>query len=235
VNSTPPISDWPPREPTGSLAVLVSGGLDSAILLGEAVRVYPAVYPLYLRVGSYWESVEQEYLIRFLDSIRTPSLQPLTVLQQPVADLYGPHWSLTGQNVPALGTADEACYLPGRNVLLFAKPLLWCHLNGVPELATAPLGSNPFPDATSEFYDGFAAMVNRSVGGNVRVLRPYADLGCHKNDVLRRGMGMPLEHTFSCIRPERGLHCGKCAKCGERRDGFRDAGLPDPTRYAINP
>lgn len=215
--------------------MLVSGGLDSAILLGEAVRAYPAVYPLYVRVGSYWEPVEHEYLLRFLDAIRTPALRPLAVLNQPVADLYGPHWSLTGTNVPALGTPDEACFLPGRNVLLLAKPLLWCHLNGVPEVATAPLGSNPFPDATPEFYDGFAAAVNRSVGGNVRVLRPYADLGLHKDDVLRRGIGMPLERTFSCIRPEGGLHCGRCAKCGERRDGFRAAGLPDPTRYTIDP
>jgi 7-cyano-7-deazaguanine synthase len=176
--------------------------------------------------------VEQEYLLRFLAAVAGPTLKPLTVLAQPVADLYGPHWSLTGKDVPALGTPDEDCFLPGRNVLLLAKPLLWCHLTGVPELATAPLGSNPFPDATPEFYDGFAGLVDRAVGGTVRVLRPYADLGLHKVDVLRRGAGMPLEHTFSCLRPAGGLHCGWCNKCGERRDGFRAAGLPDPTRYA---
>ena len=49
-------------------------------------------------------------------------------------------------------TPDDAVFLPGRNVLLLAKPLLWCLLNGVRELATAPLASNPFPDATPEFY-----------------------------------------------------------------------------------
>ncbi|HET6573662.1 MAG TPA: 7-cyano-7-deazaguanine synthase [Fimbriiglobus sp.] len=214
------------------LAVLVSGGLDSAVLLAEAVRAYPAVHPIYVRVGSFWEEAEEAHLRRFLAAVASQVLRPLVVLEQPVADLYGPHWSLTGDNVPAADTPDGAVYLPGRNVLLLAKSLLWCLLNGVPELATAPLGSNPFPDATPQFYDAFAAAVGRAVGGSVKVLRPYADLGLHKVDVLRRGAGLPLGETFSCIRPVGGLHCGRCNKCAERRGGFREAGIEDPTEYA---
>jgi 7-cyano-7-deazaguanine synthase len=115
--------------------------------------------------------------------------------------------------------------------LLLAKPLVWCHLHGVPEVATAPLGSNPFPDATPEFYDGFARIVSRALDGSVRVLRPYAAL--HKVDVLRRGRGLPLEHTYSCIRPAAGgVHCGACNKCAERRAGFLAAEMADPTTYA---
>src|SRR5262249_10971601 len=147
-----------------------------------------------------------------------------------VTDLYDDHWSLTGIGVPAAGTPDEDVFLPGRNVLLLAKPLLWCHLHGVPEIALAPLAVNPFPDATPEFFEQFAGVVNLSVGGSVRVLRPYSAL--HKPDVIRRGAGFPLEHTFSCIRPDRGLHCSRCSKCHERRTAFAEAGVPDPTRYA---
>jgi 7-cyano-7-deazaguanine synthase len=116
--------------------------------------------------------------------------------------------------------------------LLLAKPLLWCHLHGVPELALAPLGSNPFPDATAEFFDSMAGVVNRAVGGRVRAIAPYAELGLHKAEVLRRGAGMPLRDTFSCIRPLSGLPCGRCNKCAERRTGFRDAGIEDPTVYS---
>jgi 7-cyano-7-deazaguanine synthase len=46
------------------------------------------------------------------------------------------------------------------------------------------------------------------------------------------GDGLPLELTFSCLRPVGGLHCGRCNKCAERRRGFAEAGLPDPTQYA---
>jgi 7-cyano-7-deazaguanine synthase len=226
-----PAAVWPPISPTEPLAVLVSGGLDSAVLLAEATTVFPRVYPLYVRAGSYWEPVEHEYLLRFLKAIETPALQPLTMLAQPVADLYGSHWSLSGREVPGADTPDEAVFLPGRNVLLLAKPLLWCHLHGIPALATAPLASNPFPDATPSFYDGFARMVSAAVDGQVRVLRPYADLGLHKPDILRRGSRWPLEHTFSCIRPIHGRHCGQCNKCAERKLGFVEAHVPDPTVY----
>lgn len=230
---TPPApAAWPPAAPRTPLAVLVSGGLDSAVLLGEAVRAYPAVHPLYVRTGASWEAVEQDHLRRFLAAVRTPALRPLVTLDLPVADLYGSHWSLTGAGVPGGGTPDEAVYLPGRNVILLAKALLWCHLNGVPEVATAPLGANPFPDATAEFYDGFATVVGRAVSDTLTVLRPYAAQNLHKPDVLARGRGMPLEHTFSCLRPVDGRHCGRCNKCAERRAGFAAAGLTDPTGYA---
>lgn len=227
---TPAANPWPPAAPHTPLAVLVSGGLDSAVLLAEAARHYPAVHPLYVRTGLLWEPVERAHLDRFLAAVRAPQLRPLHVLDLPVTDVYGSHWSLTGKGVPGADTPDDAVFLPGRNVLLLSKALIWCHLHAVPELATAPLGANPFPDATPEFFDDFAAVVSRSVGGSVRVIRPYAAL--HKADVLRRGRGLPLGETFSCIRPVGGLHCGRCNKCAERKQGFREAGMEDPTRYA---
>src|SRR5438876_462009 len=87
-------------------------------------------------------------------------------------------WSspLTGAGVPDADSPDEAVFLPGRNVLLLAKPLLWCHRHDVPALALAPLEANPFPDATPEFFAAFQDAVNRAVGGNVRVCWPYSGL-----------------------------------------------------------
>jgi len=226
----PPGPAWPPAAPATPLAILVSGGLDSAVLLAEAARAYPAVFPLYVRTGLAWEGVERRHLDRFLAAVRTPALRPVVVLDQPVADLYGNHWSLTGVGVPAAGTPDEDVFLPGRNVLLLAKPLLWCALNGVPEVAMAPLAVNPFPDATPEFFGDFTAAVNAAVHGSARVVRPYAEL--HKTEVIRRGSAFPLQHTFSCIRPAAELHCGRCSKCHERRVAFAEAGVADPTEYA---
>ena len=179
-----------------------------------------------------WEAVELRWLERFLDAVRNPALQPLHVLEQPVQDLYGQHWSVTGRGVPAADTPDEAVFLPGRNVLLLAKSLLWCHLNGVPALALAVLASNPFPDATPAFFEGFQRAVNQAVDGRVRVLRPYD--GLHKAEVIRRGVGLPLELTFSCIRPAASLPCGQCNKCAERKRAFAEAGVPDRTQYADN-
>lgn len=212
-----------------TLAVLVSGGLDSAVLLGEALRDAAAVHPLYVRHGLSWESAELDHLRRFLDAVACPALRPLRLLEMPVADLYGGHWSVTGRGVPDADSPDEAVFLPGRNVLLLAKAMLWCHLHAVPAVALAPLEGNPFPDATPAFFAAYQDVVDRGIGGAVRVLRPYA--GLTKVEVLRRGRDLPLGRTFSCIRPAGGRHCGRCNKCAERRRAFADAGLADPTEY----
>ena len=212
-----------------ALAVLTSGGLDSSILLGEAIRHHQAVYPLYLRTGLHWEQVELRWLRRYLKALDCRSLKPLEVLDLPVTDLYGKHWSITGKNVPHEATQDEAVYLPGRNVLLLAKGMLWCHLHRVPALALGHLGSNPFPDATPEFILAYQRIVNEATGARVSIERPY--FGLRKTDVMRRGRGLPLELTFSCIQPFGGKHCGRCNKCAERRRAFSEVGMPDPTHY----
>lgn len=211
------------------LAVLVSGGLDSAVLLAESLQRFPVVWPLYVQFGLFWEKAELHHLRLFLDAVRTPALRSLNVLDMPAADLYGEHWSLTGIGVPEAGTPDAAVYLPGRNVLFLAKAMLWCHLHGVPTLALAPLESNPFPDATAAFFSDYEAIVNQAIGGAVQVVQPYR--GLNKEAVVQRGRHLPLQWTFSCIRPQDGKHCGTCNKCAERRDAFLHAGCPDPTAY----
>ena len=213
----------------GPLAVRVSGGVDSAILLADALQQCPAVYPLYVRAGHFWEAVEREHVDRLLHALAGPRLQPLQVLDVPVADLYGPHWSLSGRGVPDACSADEAVFLPGRNVLLLGKALLWCHLHAVPAVALAVLRGNPFPDATPEFFDQYAKAVNLAIGGCVEVQRPYALLS--KMELMLRQPDLPFELTCSCIRPVDGKHCGRCNKCAERRRAFAACRLPDPTDY----
>lgn len=212
------------------LAVLVSGGLDSCVLVCEAAEHRPWVQPIYVRAGTWWEEAELLQLRRFLDATRSMRIRPLVQLRVPVDDLYGDHWSLTGRQVPAEDTPDEAVYLPGRNLLLLGKSLVWCHLNGIPQLALAPLSANPFPDASPDFFERMQETVNQAVAGRVRILWPYLELS--KAEVIRRGSRYPLAHTLSCMRPgPTGTHCGRCNKCAERRRAFVQAGVPDPTRY----
>ncbi len=221
------------RTRTNALAVLCSGGLDSAILLGEELGRRSAVFPLYVRSGLAYEPVELRYLRRYLGAVRGRGLRPLVILDMPAEDLYGNHWSIAGKGAPARGSADEHVFLPGRNVLLLTKAMLWCHLHQVPAVALGSLATNPFPDATPRFFSALEDVVNQSVQGSVRIELPFA--GLTKTDVMQRGRGLPLELTFSCIQPRRGLHCGGCNKCGERQQAFADAAITDPTRYAYPP
>lgn len=212
-------------------AVLISGGLDSAILLGEFAREYREVHPLYVRAGHVWESVELEFLTRFLAALGDRRPRPLQVLDVPVGDLLPDHWSVNGQGMPAVNDPDETVYLPGRNVLLLGKAMIWCHLRGVGTVALGILKGNPFADATPGFFRSYTGAVNLAVGGEVRLRTPYSGLG--KTEVLRRGheLGLPLGLTLSCLNPAGSMHCGDCNKCTERRLAFARAGIPDPTEY----
>jgi 7-cyano-7-deazaguanine synthase len=214
---------------SSAVAVLCSGGLDSAVLLAVALREHPRVHPLYIQCGLRWEAVERDYLERFLHAIARPGLAPLSVLQMPVADLYEQHWSLTGEKVPDADSPDEAVYLPGRNVLLLGKAMIWCQMHRVPTLLLGILSANPFPDATPEFFARFQAAVNQGIDGQIEIRRPFA--GLKKSQVLHHAAGLPLELTFSCIQPVNGRHCGRCNKCEERRRAFAAESMSDPTAY----
>ena len=230
---TPAVFDTMP-EPTsgGDVAVLMSGGVDSAVLCIDLVTRGQRVFPLYVRFGLRWEEAELASVGNFLQAVERPGLMPLSILEEPVADVYGPHWSTGGSPVPDAESDDEAVYLPGRNVLLVAKAAVWCLLRDIDALALGCLRSNPFPDSTPAFFRELQSVLNMAMNGRIRLIRPLE--ACRKEDVIRKGIDLPLRHTFSCLSPVGDLHCGLCNKCAERRRGFRKAGVADETPYAAS-
>jgi len=211
------------------IAVLASGGLDSCVLIADLARS-AEVTPVHVSMGLVWEPAEVAALERFLGAVAQPNIQPLVKLSVPVQSLYGSHWSVTGRDVPPLGTPDEDVYLPGRNVLLFSLVGIWCSLHGISTMAIGSLSCNPFPDGTPEFFQAFPTVVGQGLNHPLRVISPYR--GSEKVDLIRRFAELPLELTLTCLTPLHGIHCGKCSKCGERQQAFRDAEISDPTVYA---
>ena len=211
--------------------VLLSGGVDSAVLVGEFLRGGQRVVPFYVRTGCLWEGCELEAARRFLAAVADANLADLVLFDMPVADLYDGHWSLSGRSVPDQSTPDEAVYLPGRNPLLLLKPALWCRMNGIAQLAIATLANNPFDDARPDFFRSFERMMHDATGGGVAIVRPFEYLA--KRSVVELGRDLPLALTFSCLAPVGGLHCGRCNKCAERRAALGQLAAGDPTRYAM--
>ena len=210
--------------------VLLSGGLDSAVLLGLALEHGHHVVPFYVRAGCIWEERELEAVRQLLAALARSNLEELVVLDMPLADLYEDHWSISGRDVPDDHTDDDAVFLLGRNPLLLIKPVLWCQLHGVPQLALATLAGNPFDDAAPEFFTRFQEMISQATRASIGVVRPFERMT--KREVMLAGRQLPLELTFSCLAPVGGLHCGRCNKCAERARAFGQLGVADPTRYA---
>jgi 7-cyano-7-deazaguanine synthase len=221
---------WSPRPRRGSVCVLVSGGLDSVVLLSSFLRRRLHVQPLYVRAGLLWEAAEIGALKRVLGALRSPRLRPLAMIDLPMADLYGRHWSITGRGTPGLRSPDPTIYLPGRNLTLLVKAATFCALRRIPLLATGVLAGNPFPDATPAFFRALERALSLGLDARIRIAAPYRRLS--KADVIRRGRDLPLHLTLSCARPRNGRHCGGCSKCAERARAFRRAGVKDLTDYA---
>lgn len=221
----PPVADRP-------IGLLLSGGLDSCILLGQMIARGHRVQPIYVDSDLVWQSAELAALRGFLGALEAAAIDQLAVLKLPVEDVYEDHWSLTGRQTPGMESPDEAVYLPGRNALLLVKAALWCQRRGIDRLAIGVLGTSPFADAKSEFFEHFQAAMNLATGAGIQLLRPFA--GATKREVMQLGRTMPLERTFSCVAPQEGLHCGACNKCTERRRAFQIAEIADPTHYAAN-
>ncbi len=219
-----------PPAPQDSVCVLVSGGLDSAVLTWLMAQRSSTVVPVYVRTGMVWEDVEYRWLERFLAAIASPHIQAVVPLEFPLRDIYAAHWSVGGVGAPAFDDPDETVYLPGRNIILLAKTAVFCGLNHISRIAMGHLAANPFPDATDHFMSTMASALGLGLDWPLRIERPFTTM--HKVDVVRLGASLPLELTFSCIRPAGELHCGDCNKCAERQQGFAAAGVPDHTRYA---
>lgn len=211
------------------IGVLASGGLDSAILISHLLDQGQRVQPFYIRSNLFWEAAELTGLQAYLAAVATNRLLPLVVLQLPLEDLYAGHWSVSGQRTPDASTADDAVYLPGRNLLLIIKAALWCQLHGIERLALGVLGSNPFADATPDFFHAVENVLRQIGQPPLRIELPLGKM--QKREVMELGRRYPLGLTFSCIAPIGGLHCGRCNKCAERQAAFRMIDLPDPTRY----
>ena len=102
-----------------SIGVLVSGGLDSDVLLAEMAKRCAKVQPIYIRQGLAWESAELYWLKRFIKAL-VPGTQlkrsglwcqaPISnirIFSVPMADLYGRHWSTNKGKVPGARSRDQ--------------------------------------------------------------------------------------------------------------------------------
>jgi len=221
---------------TNGLAVLFSGGLDSAVLLALEAKDGAAVQPIHVRAGLSWEDAEARAIQRVLAAAPfRGSVQPAVTLTVDMRDVYpSSHWAVKGEP-PGYDTPDEDVYLEGRNIVLISKAATLCARLGLGTIALGSLNGNPFPDATPEFLQAMARALSLGLGRPFSVVTPLSHL--HKEDVVKLGVELhvPLGLTLSCMNPSGEAHCGRCSKCRERHDAFLAAGVEDPTAYASPP
>ena len=158
-----------------STAVLLSGGLDSAVLVADEAAS-GNVHPVYVAAGLAWEAAERAIVSSFL--ARAPldgRARPLVSLGVDMHDIYAAtHWAMEGRP-PAYHTPDEEVYLPGRNIILLSKAAVYCAAAKIERLVIGTLAHNPFPDATPEFRAAMAHALSLGLDWPLAIEAPYAN------------------------------------------------------------
>jgi 7-cyano-7-deazaguanine synthase len=216
--------------------VLLSGGMDSATVLAVARQEGEECYALSFDYGQKHraELAASAVLARSMGAIEH------RIINIDLGQLGGSALTDKKIEVPdAGGGGIPVTYVPARNTVFLAFGLAWAEVLGASSIYAGvnAVDYSGYPDCRPEYIAAFQAMANlatkRTVEGDALEIRtPLIDLS--KAEIVRLGarLGVDFGQTVSCYSADAdGAACGRCDACNLRRAGFRDANIPDPTRY----
>ena len=230
---------------TDSVAiVLVSGGLDSMVAAARAREDGHRVFALSFDYGQRHQ-VELEAAQRVAKMV---GAERHVVIPLDLRAFGGS--ALTDDiAVPKDGVGTEdgggipVTYVPARNTIFLSLALGWAEAAGARDLfiGVNALDYSGYPDCRPEFihaFEGLAEIATKAgvEGQPFRIHAPLQHMT--KADIVREGtrLGVDMGISWSCYDPAPGsLHCGTCDSCRLRSRGFQEAGIPDPTVYAVQP
>jgi len=218
--------------------VLVSGGLDSMI---SAASAREAGYRLLALSIDY----NQRHRVELAAARRVATLlgaERHIVLPLDLSAFGGS--ALTADiDVPKDGVGEgiPVTYVPARNTIFLSLALGWAEATGARDLfiGVNALDYSGYPDCRPEFiaaFEGLAEIATKAgvEGEPFKIHAPLQHMT--KADIVREGqrLGVDMGISWSCYDPAPGgVHCGVCDSCRLRSKGFEEAGITDPTVYAV--
>jgi len=218
--------------------LLLSGGLDSATALAMARSQGYACHALSLdygqrhhaelaaarRVAAALGAAEHKVLPLSLDAIGGSALTDRSIAVP----------EMRAEGIPVT-------YVPARNTVFLALALGWAEVLGASDLFVGvnAVDYSGYPDCRPAFIEAFERLANLATKAGVegQAFRVHAPLiQMSKAEIIRVGIQLGVDYalTVSCYQAdEQGMACGRCESCRLRAEGFRAAGVADPTRYRI--
>ncbi|GAB1256249.1 7-cyano-7-deazaguanine synthase QueC [Aurantivibrio plasticivorans] len=220
-----------------SAVVLTSGGLDSTTLIAIAKSEGYAVYSLAFDYGQRHraELVAAERNSRLLGAVEHK------VVNLDLRAIGGS--ALTDDTIDVPDHQEEGgipvTYVPARNTVFLSIALGWAEVLGANDIfiGVNAVDYSGYPDCRPDFIAAYEKMANLATkagveGTPLRIRTPLIDLS--KAEIIQRGLGLGVDYaaTVSCYQADtEGRACGRCDSCYLRQEGFRAAGVSDPTRY----
>ncbi len=226
--------------------VLLSGGMDSAVVLAEALRLGFRAHALSLRYG-------QRHAVELAAARRVAEAGGAAEHRVVSVDLAALGGSSLTDEIPVpldrpreeIGSSVPSTYVPARNAIFLTIAMGWAEVLGAQDLfcGVNRIDTSGYPDCRPEFLTAFEALAREATaagarqGKRLRVHAPLMELD--KAGIVLRAeeLGVDLGLTHTCYAPSidgagRVLACGRCDACLLRLEGFRAAGRRDPIAYA---
>ena len=216
--------------------VLVSGGMDSAVTIALAREQGYQVHALSVAYGQrHGSELEASANVsRLLGAVEHK------VVQVDLRSIGGS--ALTADIDVPLDTEGDGIpvtYVPARNTIMLSIALGWAEVLGSRDIwcGVNAVDYSGYPDCRPAFIESFEQLANVATkagveGAGIHIHAPLMRMS--KADIAREGqrLGVDFSVTVSCYRADAlGRACGHCDACRLRAQGFREAGLADPTRY----
>ncbi|MEO1036173.1 MAG: 7-cyano-7-deazaguanine synthase QueC [Pseudomonadota bacterium] len=220
-----------------NVVVLLSGGLDSATVLAMAQAQGHECFSLSFDYG-------QRHRVELAAAERVARQLGATEHRTMRIDFAGIGGSaLTDASLAVPETPSEGIpitYVPARNTVFLSLALAWAEVVDANRIGIGvnAVDYSGYPDCRPEFIAAFEHLATLATkrgveGAPIKIDAPLVTLS--KAEIIRRGteLGVDYSLTLSCYQPdELGRACGRCDACRLRAEGFRAAGVDDPTRYA---
>lgn len=216
--------------------VLLSGGLDSATCLAIARSQGYDCYALSLDYHQRHRA-ELEAAKNIADILGV--VEHKTVMLD--LSMFGGS-ALTDDSIQVpeeASTGIPVTYVPARNTIMLSLALAWAEVLKAQDIfiGVNALDYSGYPDCRGEYVAAFQNMANLATksaveGQTISIHAPLIDLS--KADIVKLGTSLNVDYakTISCYQADdHGRACGVCDSCRLRKEGFKQANLPDPTRY----
>jgi len=219
-----------------SAVVLVSGGLDSATVLAIARHRGYQCYTLSFDYGQrhHAELAASEIVSRTLGALehKTIALDLRAIGGSALTDASIAVPEQQSEGIPVT-------YVPARNTVFLSIALGWAEVLGAGNIfiGVNAVDYSGYPDCRPAFIEAFESLANLATKAAVEGQRLHIQaplINMTKSEIIMTGieLGVNYGDTVSCYQASNtGLACGRCDSCRLRRQGFLDAGIPDPTRY----
>jgi 7-cyano-7-deazaguanine synthase len=212
--------------------LLLSGGMDSGVLLAVSSKKYAKIHAIGFDYGSRHNASELA-MARVLAHKYNVSFT--TIALPFVNELFSSSILLSGDDVPE-GSYDDtnmrSTVVPFRNGIMLSVAIGLAESLGIKNvLIAAHAGDHPvYPDCRESFVNAISKAATEGTYAGVSVTAPFVSISKRAIAEIGRSIGFDFSLTWSCYKGGK-LHCGKCATCNERKAslGF-EKGL-DPTRY----